>query len=392
MLGKDYVEIPDDAPQVQHLSVKSYSGAAETALGMLATHRSNINSPGISAAVAIDGQLVWAGASGWADIAQDKSMSTRSLFRLGSTSKALNASLLARMVDAGSIDLDTPISDYQIGKLNPAWQDITPRHLASHTAGIPHYNQNDDWRGMVRIISLDIHYENVADSVSLFDSSETLFAPGENFEYSSLGTVLLSAVMQEAANKPYQQLMQTQVLNPLDLQYTLPEPAVELRETQTPDLVTFYWHPDYDERRVAEWREVDLSHRLAGGGFISTSSDLVRLGIGFNSSEFISPRTREQFWTPQALNNGEVNEQNYALGWRVRESDFGKDIGTLFHANHGGVSRGAQSWLMVIPQYNMAVAVNINAKTDDFWEFAKVSYDLVKLFLQYRNKLINEME
>jgi CubicO group peptidase (beta-lactamase class C family) len=236
-------------------------------------------------------------------------------------------------------------------------------------------------------MSLDTHYSNVADSVLLFDSSDTLFAPGEEFEYSSFGTVLLSAVMQEASGKDYQKAMQDQVFSPLGLQSTMPEPAVPLRKSQAPELATFYWHPDLQENKVTPWREVDLSHRLAGGGFISTSSDLVKLGIGFNSSQFISAKTRDAFWQPQSLNNGEVNEQNYAIGWRVRESDFGEGIGTLFQANHGGVTRGAQSWLMVIPEYNMSVAVNINAKTDQFWDFAKVSYDLVNLFLTHRKSL-----
>lgn len=387
MLGKNYTVIPDNAPQFQRLELQSYSQVAKTALTTLENHRKSIHSPGISAAIAIDGELVWAGATGWADIEQNRPMSSNSQFRIGSTSKALNASLLARMVDDEKIYLDAPISEYSIGQLNPAWQDITPRHLASHTSGIPHYEDNSDWQGMLETISLDKHYDNVADSVSLFDDSNHLFAPGVNFKYSSLGTVLLSAVMQQAAQISYQQSMQEEVIVPLNLHSTLPEPPVSLRKTHAPNLVTHYWQPNYNEDLVAKWREVDLSHRLAGGGFISTSVDLVKLGIGFNSSSFIGPQTREQFWTPQTMKNGEVNHQNYALGWRVRESDFGEQIGKLFHANHGGISQGAQSWLMVIPKYNMAVAVNINAKTENFWDFAKVSYDLVKLFLEHRGTL-----
>lgn len=79
-----------------------------------------------------------------------------------------------------------------------------------------------------------------------------------------------------------------------------------------------------------------------------------------------------------------MNEQNYGLGWRVSTLDFGEEIGELFHANHGDVSKGAQSWLMVIPEFNMLVAVNINSKTEKFWDFASISYELVKIFIQAR--------
>lgn len=390
-LGADYVALPnsdtDPAPQNQKLYVSAYQGVTDDVVHTLEQHRQSIRSPGISAAVAIDGELVWAGTSGWANIKANKPLTVLSQFRIGSTSKALNATLLATMVDAKKLSLDTPLSTYQVGQLNDSWKTITPRQLASHMSGVPHYKDNGDRRGLLRMITLDSHYEDVTDSVALFDDSDLLFAPGESFEYSSLGTVLLSAVMQEAAGEPYQQAMQNQVLIHLDMQHTRPEPDIASRDSETPNLATFYWHSDDNSLEVAPWRDVDLSHRLAGGGYISTSSDLVKLGLGFNAPNFISPETRDAFWTPQTLNNGETNHQKYAIGWRVGESDFGEDIGTLFQANHGGVSRGAQSWLMVIPEYNMAVAVNINAKTDHFWDFGEVSYELVKLFLTHRKTL-----
>lgn len=388
MLGKHYLVIPEKAPQQSQLHAVAYAQVSEVALAKLEQHRQSINSPGISAAVAIDGTLIWAGASGWADLQEDQAMNTTSQFRIGSTSKALNSALLARMVDAGSITLDTPLSAYDLAALNSSWADITPRQLASHMAGIPHYGDNTDWGGLYRTATLNTHYDDVADSLAVFDDSDTLFAPGDRFEYSSLGTVLLSAVMQEASGVRYQRAMQEQVLNPLHMTHTMPEPAIGQRSVQSPDLATFYWHPEAGQDTVAPWREVDLSHRLAGGGFISTSSDLVKLGIGFNTANFISRPTREAFWTPQRLNSGEANEQGYAIGWRAHESDFGEGIGTLFYANHGGVSRGAQSWLMVIPKYDMAVAININANTEEFWTFGEVSFELVKIFLRQRQNIV----
>lgn len=388
----DVIDIPAKSPQSQITYHADYDQAAHQAIDVIEQHRHRIHSPGISASVAIDGKLVWSGTSGWADIATDKPLTTQSQFRIGSTSKAVTATLLAKMVEAGTLSLDTPLSTFKLSQLNRGWRDITPRHLASHTAGLPHYKDNSDWSGLLKTMTLNTRYDDVADAVLLFDGSDTLFDAGDDFSYSSLGTVLLSAVMQEAGNAPFQQLMLDKVFEPLKMNQTMPEPTAEQKADHAPDLVSFYWHPDYDEDKVAVWRNVDLSHRLAGGGFISTSTDLARLGLGFMSDEFLSADIRDKFWTPQTVNNGEVNEQNYALGWRVRESDFGDDVGILFQANHGGVSRGAQSWLMVLPQYKMAVAVNINAKTDEFWDFAKVSYELVTLFLRHRNQFYKEAQ
>ena len=384
MLFAEYLEIPNHAPQSSIVHDNEYIDEANQAMRQLEAHRAQIHSPGISAAVAIDGELVWAGTSGWADILTEKALTPKTQFRIGSTSKALTATLLARMVASQSITLDTPLSHFDVAKLNSQWQDITPRQLASHMAGIPHYGENSDFFGLYRTVALNKRFEDVSDAVLLFDQSDVLFVPGEQFSYSSLGTVLLSSVIQEASGQRFQTALQREVLTPLSMTLTMPEPEMSERNSEATDVATFYWRADESADMVKQWRDVDLSHRLAGGGFISTPSDLVRLGVGFINQTFISKAVREQFWTPQQLNDGTVNNQNYAIGWRGRQQDFGSNIGTVFTANHGGVSRGAQSWLMVIPEFDMAVAVNINTKTESFWDFGSVSTQLVETFLQQR--------
>ncbi|NRQ43513.1 beta-lactamase family protein [Rheinheimera sp. YQF-2] len=381
-----FVSIAEPVPELSRVLDNNYREAADTAMQQLKTHRRAINSPGISAAVAIEGKLVWQGVAGWADIAAKKPISPQTQFRIGSTSKALTSTLLARMVQQGNIELDTPLQRYKLSERNPAWRNITPRQLASHMAGIPHYDENTDWRGLYKTIALTTRYQDVGAALAVFDDSKMLFLPGEQFSYSSLGTVLLSAVMQEAGKTRYAQLMQTQVFAPLGMTDTAIEPEIGATAQDTAQLARFYWRKDESKPVVRVWRDVDLSHRLAAGGFISTSTDLVKLGLGFLRDDFVAPAIRQQFWTPQQLNNGEVNEQQYAIGWRVRDYDFAQPLGVLFTANHGGVSRGAQSWLMVIPEFNMVVAANINTTTEHFWDFGKVSTELVRAFLLARQQ------
>lgn len=129
------------------------------------------------------------------------------------------------------------------------------------------------------------------------------------------------------------------------------------------------------------------SHRLAGGGFISTSSDLVKMGNAFLDDEFISEKTRNTFWTPQKLPDGSETPNGYSLGWRVLTRNIDPDVGEITFANHGGVSRGAQSWLMVIPEHNISIAVNINSNTKVFWDFGKVSMQILKPFLLAKSEM-----
>jgi serine beta-lactamase-like protein LACTB len=126
---------------------------------------------------------------------------------------------------------------------------------------------------------------------------------------------------------------------------------------------------------------VDLSHRLAGGGWISTSFDLAKFGQGFISDNFISRNIRQEFWTSQKLNNGKVNNQSYAIGWRANELNLRGELGWVSYDHHGGVSRGAQSFLMVIPKYKLSLAVNINSNTEVFSDFSEIVRPLARLFI-----------
>lgn len=366
-----FITLPEEAPSTQELSNPAFQLAGERALEELRKHQTRIHAPALSAAVAIRGELVWSGTVGWADVAARIPATPRTQFRIGSTSKAVTATGLARLVDAGVIDLDAPISTYITNLPNAQWQNITARQLASHTAGLPDYPDNRDWVGLYQTLKLNTHFDNVIDSLAVFDSSPLLYQPGTDFKYTTFSTVLLSAVMASASQSSYPTLMAEQVFKPLAVSATGPEPL-----TPGAALASFYWRPGDAGAQVKLWRKVDLSHRLAGGGLISTSSDLAVIGSAWLNDDFISPATRALFWTPQRLSSGVVNPQNYALGWRLHEGD---EIPR--NMNHGGISRGAQSWLMVFPEHQMAVAVNMNARTEEFWDFGSVAVTLAEGFL-----------
>jgi serine beta-lactamase-like protein LACTB len=368
-LGK--ITIPLESPSTQKLFEHTYKVAGDNTINLLKAHKKEINAPAISAAVAIDGQLVWAGATGWADIENKTPVSTNTQFRIGSTSKALTATALARLVDAGVIDLDKSIDNYIKSLPNPQWKTITPRQLASHMAGLPGYKQVKEKTGLYHIAALDKHYDNVNNALELFDDTPLLTNPGEKFSYTSLGTVLLSAAMSGATQKPYLTTMRKQVFEPLNLLLTEAD-----KDDSQGEKAAFYWHFPGDKAQVKVWRDVDLSHRLAGGGLISTSSELVKIGSAWLDESFISKETRKRFWQPQQLTNGKINEQNYALGWRYTE----KSERLPAYIHHGGVSRGAQSWLMIMPQIKMVIALNINAKTKAFRDFSKISKAIEQQF------------
>jgi CubicO group peptidase (beta-lactamase class C family) len=90
----------------------------------------------------------------------------------------------------------------------------------------------------------------------------------------------------------------------------------------------------------------------------------VRLAICAERESFLSQAARKTMWTPVNLADGQVNEQNYALGWRIDKSIrlFGKDKPTII-IHHGGQQEGGASFLAIVPDLGVSVAVMTNSGT-----------------------------
>lgn len=376
-----WIDYPDQVPSSSEVLNSRYTEAGREALNAMVDHRAEIGAPAMSAAVAVQGEVVWHGAVGYADISDQREASPNMIVRIGSTSKAITATALARLVQRGDIDLDAPIETYLSELPNEMWASITPRMLASHMSGLPHYGDNDDFDGLLVSLRMNKSYRDIRDALHQFDESNLLFTPGSEFEYSSNGTVLLGAVMSEAAGKPYRELIYDEVLSPAEAFSTIVAPK---RMYGTDFGVPYYT----DGKRYRRWRPVDLSHRLPGGGWASTSLDLVRIGSLWLDETYISSTTRDMFWQPQALTSGETNKQDYAIGWRWREWNVDA-IGLARNANHGGVARGGQSWLLVYPDFDMVIAYNMNGRTEDFGPFADYHDLIFKPFARKLNEAKN---
>lgn len=368
-----WYQLPNRAPVDAELYNQNYARASEAAMAILADRRTKISAPSLSAAISVDGELVWAGAVGWRDVANNLPATTKTVYRIGSTSKAVGITGLARLVAEGSMNLDVPIASYSDNLPNQAWNALTSRQLASHTAGLAAYEENNDWIGFYQSLALTTRFDDPQKALSVFDGADILFDPQTEFHYSGFDNVLLSAVMQDAAEQPFNQVMTSRVFDPLGLSSTSPD------HLKTPD-AEFAFSYQMKGNKAKRWRQVDLSHKLAAGGYVSTPSDLAMLGAAWLDDQFIPSDIREQFWTPVKLLNGEINEQHYALGFR-RASWPVDGVGDVVHLNHGGVSKGAQCWLIIALEHDIVIAISTNRRTDQFFDFADVYVDFLEIFI-----------
>jgi CubicO group peptidase (beta-lactamase class C family) len=217
-------------------------------------------------------------------------------------------------------------------------------------------------------------YASVSEAIETFIHDPLLFQPGEDFAYSSYNYTLLSAVMEQAADSDFLQLMQKQVFEPLGMSET----TADYVKATIPHQASFY-NTGYGYYQLAY--AVNNSNKWAGGGFLSTPSDLVKMANQLLTGSYLQADTQALLFEPQKLNNGDVNAQQYALGWRhsVKEMDT-KD--KVHYIHHGGIAAGSSSLLIMFPEYQLAVSVLINGSIANFGDLWRVSFKIAEAFLK----------
>jgi len=318
----------------------------------VAAARSRVTSPSFSAAIAFDGELQWAGTVGFSGIETGTTAAIAGRYRIGSTSKAMTAALLMRLVVAGEIELDAPIGSYA-RDLPEDYAALTARQLASHTGGVRHYASVPTyWPGSHASLSGE-HYESVKDGLSIFIDDPLEFEPGEAFGYSTYGYSLLSYALESATGEGFQALMRERLWHPLSMRHTAFDFGADV-----PGRVSFYTSGDGEYSAAYP---SGASYKLAGGGIVASASDVARFGLALLGEGYLDGKSKEEMFSPVKLADGSDNPQNYGLGFRVDTSVrlLGEERPTTI-IHHGGTQNGGASFFMIVPDFGISVSTLSN--------------------------------
>ncbi len=274
------------------------------------------NLPGLSVAVAVDGAIVWTEGFGYAAV--DRTPVTPvTRFRLGALSKPMTAVAAALLHDQGRLDLDAPVQRYVPAYPQKQWT-VTTRQLMGDVAGV-HRGRGDNLDGDSMPTQ---HCANLDEAVELFAGDQLRFEPGTQHRYSIFGWVLVSAVVERAGKEPFARFMQRQVFEPLGMDRTVVE------EREGVDDATSYTPRAILRTRlgIEEDAPPDYSCLAGAGAFLSTPTDLVRLGSVLLKPGLLKAETITSLQTPTRLVSGAAT--TYALGWTVSSVQLAGSAGT----------------------------------------------------------------
>lgn len=297
--------------------------------------------PGMGAAVWQGGDVAWTGCAGYRDIEAQAPVQRDTVFRLASVSKVIAATAAAKLAEEGRLDLDAPVGE-TLDWLPPAWRAPTPRQLAAHISGAPHYIDEDvDALGHTR-------YAMGRDAVGYFSGRALLSDPGSTYHYSSWGYTVLGTLIEARSGQHFLDYVSQQVASGLAIDAD--GEGDSLRES------ALYVIEEGPARRVTR---TDMSYTWAGGGLAATPEALVTFGGRLLEHRIVSAETWQAMLQPTLLTDGTpARERDFevGLGWRVGRDQDGARI-----THHAGVTLGARSVLLLWPEQDMAVGVVSNA-------------------------------
>lgn len=313
----------------------------EARLTEIESFLTNLEGFGFSGTVLLlkDGEEVLSKGFGLADREHGYRNEIGTIYDIASMSKSFTAVATLRLVEAGRLSLDDPISKYLEG-LPADKQAITVRQLLSHTAGL-------DGDFPFKVFD-GTYFEDVGKDEALKRILEIplIQEPGKRYAYSNIGYVLLAGVVEEVAGKPFQEVIREEILKPTGLTQT------GFRGSGMPaspeHLIAIGYEAD---RKTEDPRTISGSswHDMGGGGMVSTTRDVSMFLTSLVQGRLLSEETLKLLWT--------AGDGNYGLGWTILTKPRNVMIAA---GNHLGFA-SRLSWY---PEENFALVALANSAED----------------------------
>jgi CubicO group peptidase (beta-lactamase class C family) len=306
--------------------------------------------PGVSVAIVTRDSVVWTAGLGLADAATRRPATARTLFRIGSTSKAFVSIAVMMLVEQGRLGLDDPLRRHipEIGFVN-RWEDTDPVRVADaleHTMGF------DDW-AMRDYASSDPAPLTLREGLDFNPASRVArWRPGTRVAYNNSGPPLAAYVVERITGEPFDRFAEDRIFRPIGM----PTATYLFPDTTRVDVATL--HRADGETPFPYWHVL-----MRPAGSINASAEdmaayvrfLLNRGTGA-SGRLLAPASVERM---ERSERSLTAAAGLAVGYGLHLGRYA-DSGFVWVGHDGGVSGGLTN-MAYLPEHGRGFAFMINS-------------------------------
>jgi CubicO group peptidase (beta-lactamase class C family) len=304
--------------------------------------------PALAGAIITSEGLAAFGVAGVRKRGTEMNVTPNDLWHLGSNTKAMTATLVARLIEQGKLNWDTTLADvFPDSKIHPDLQGVTILQLLSHRAGLPANLNLPDYRG-------DNGRRERLRAVRQELAQPPENPPGSKYVYSNFGYIVAGAIVEKVTGKPWEKNMSEHVFVPLAMT------SAGFGGTGTPGKVDQPWGHKDDGQPVAK-----------NGPKVGNPPVMSPAGRGHCTiqdwSKYVADFLRGMNGRPALLPNDSYKklstppfEGDYALGWIVTKRDWAG--GTAL--THSGSNTMNYATVWIAPERGFAILACTNQGGD----------------------------
>ncbi|MBF0464679.1 MAG: beta-lactamase family protein [Nitrospirae bacterium] len=349
---------------------------------------------GASVAVAKNGQVVYAKGFGYANRYANEPVTSKTLFRVASVSKAVTAVSIMKLCEDGKLSLQdkvfrvlndfTPLN-YSTSS-DPRIYDITVQQLLQMSGGWNRKRSGDPVNYPHAVIAAKLAGKrppaDIDTTVSYWMGKPLDFDPGTDYAYSNIGYVILGKIIERVSGMPYEKYVKSEILNPMGII------AMRLGKTLQKDRAegeTLYYPTAGQKLKpsifVGEYglvseeygAEFALETHSADGAWIASASDLVKFittvaGDNPAVSPPISQTSLRLMLSRPALSHWNNKAEYFGMGWNVEEG--GASCKSLWYRS--GSLPGTLAYVGR-REDAVAVALIVNSRPKNWHRFNQIS-------------------
>lgn len=297
----------------------------------------NQKSPAASVAVIRGGKIIFQKGYGMANLEQHIPNTPSTMFHIASVTKTFTSYCVLLLEKQGKLSLDDDIRKY-LPEVADLGHKISLRQLAQHTSGIR------DYPSLSSMTGYDINRKETF--FKLISRQRDLnFSPGDEYDYSNTGYVLLAAVVERISGMSYPAFLKEHIFKPLKMAATI----IQDDQSMLVDKVADSYEPGPKGPK-----KIYVINNLVGSmGIITNVGDLSLWALHLLKPTGADADIVRKMSTPGKLNDGRLTE--YGLGLTIADHKGHKEIG------HSGAAGGFKVHMGIFPDDDLAVIVLANA-------------------------------